>query len=106
LEPAGINTNGHPGSAKDYGPFLISKGFQMVNPHYWVPQAGDVIVFDAFKGNKNHPDGHIEVFDGKSYISDFIQSGFWAGSDYRASQPSFLIYRWGQYDGGYQPSYP
>lgn len=107
LEAGGINTSGYPGAAKDYGPFLLSKGFNTVNPHYWVPQAGDIIVFDPFEtATASHPNGHIEMFDGTDYISDFKQPrGFWPGGSFQSYQPQFTIYRWNGFDPGYEPSY-
>ena len=42
LEAAGMNTTGHPVSAKDYGPFLRKVGFTTVAPEGYVPQLGDI----------------------------------------------------------------
>ena len=42
-----MNTNGRPNSACDYGSFLVSKGFSVVNTDNYI--SGDIAVFDAFK---------------------------------------------------------
>ncbi|NLE04964.1 MAG: RHS repeat-associated core domain-containing protein [Crenarchaeota archaeon] len=96
LEAGGINTNGRPNSAKDYGPFLEGVGFSRVNTtNGYTPLIGDIAVISSFQGkNKNHPYGHIQMYSGSQWISDFIQRGFWPGSDYRSSQPAYKIYRY------------
>jgi hypothetical protein len=38
------------------------------------PEVGDVIVIQDVKG---HPNGHIELYDGKNWVSDFIQQDMW-----------------------------
>lgn len=70
LEAGGASTKGHPVSAKDYGATLTGNGFQALGRDGYVPQKGDVCVFDATPG---HPHGHICVFDGMQWVSDFKQ---------------------------------
>ena len=94
LEAGGINTNGRPGSAKDYDTFLLNKGFNKVSSVNYKPITGDIVVMEAFVGLKKvHPHGHIQMFNGKKWISDFVQKDFWPGSDYRNSQPISTILR-------------
>jgi len=93
LEDGGMKTDGRPVSAKDYGPFLLKKGFKEISGGNDKP--GDIVVFEGFKGPKsNHPDGHIQMYNGNDWVSDFIQTGFWAGSDYREVEPNHKYYRW------------
>ena len=91
MEAAGLDTGDRPrsGDAGDYGPFLLRHGAQTVPPESYVPQVGDVVVFDK---TGQHPYGHIEMYDGQQWVSDFKQHSF---SPYRdaASTPSFTIYR-------------
>jgi len=91
LAAAGIDTADRPqsGDAGDYGPFLLRHGAKTVSPDSYNPQVGDVVVFDK---TSQHPFGHIEMYDGHQWVSDFMQHGF---SPYRNSSatPSFTIYR-------------
>jgi hypothetical protein len=75
-------------SARNYGSSLTAAGFREV---LGGPQRGDVVVIQAIAG---HPDGHMAMFDGHIWISDFRQlHGFYPGPAYRAAQPSYKIYR-------------
>ncbi len=84
------------------GPNLEKGGFVKMNIDYSEALKGDVAVFQPFyksqnpglKLNKDHPYGHMQMFDGKNWISDFKQSDFWAGSDYRCAKPKYQIYRY------------
>ena len=59
----------------------------------WAPgeklQKGDVVVFQPVKG---HPDGHVAMFDGKQWISDYKQDSIYAASPYKNGAP-YVIYR-------------
>jgi len=94
--------------AKDYGPNLLESGFdektkasagQGYPPNKdYRPQAGDVVVIRP--SNSAHPDGHMAMFNGKQWVSDYWQvtttddpTGFWPGASYRTSHPSYVIYR-------------
>ena len=90
LEAAGVNSAGHPVSAKDYGPFLRNRGFATVSHAGYVPQLGDIVVIQH---TSRSADGHIEGFDGTQWISDFVQREFWPGPSFRTEQPSFEIFR-------------
>jgi hypothetical protein len=91
MEAAGLNTADRPqsGDAGDYGPFLMRHGAQTVPSDSYVPQTGDVVVFNK---TDQHPSGHIEMYDGQHWVSDFMQHAF---SPYRdaMSTPPFTIYR-------------
>ena len=91
MEAAGLDTADRPrsGDAGDYGPFLLRHGAKAVPQDSYVPQVGDVAVFDK---TEKHPYGHIEMYDGRQWVSDFMQHSF---SPYRdaAGTPPFTIYR-------------
>jgi glyoxylase-like metal-dependent hydrolase (beta-lactamase superfamily II) len=79
--------------AKDYGPLLEAAGFRQTIGD---PQQGDVIVIQPAPG---HPAGHMAIFDGSIWVSDFKQThagrqGFYPGPAYRQSQPAYKIYRY------------
>jgi RHS repeat-associated protein len=88
FEAGGMNTTGRPVSAKDYGPFLLQKGAQVVpGGDSYEAEKGDVAVFD---GNDARPHGHIQIFTGSQWVSDFKQNNF---SPYRTNVPPSTIYR-------------
>ncbi|MCA1763273.1 MAG: hypothetical protein LC664_09820 [Flavobacteriales bacterium] len=92
LEKGGINTNNHPGSAKDYPDYLREWGFSEVSKANYTPSLGDIRVIQPYTGGNQN--GHINMFNGKDWISDFVENGFWPGPGYRRMKPSYLIFRW------------
>ena len=91
MEAAGLDTADRPqsGDAGDYGPFLLRHGAQTIAQDSYAPKVGDVVVFDK---TNQHPFGHIEIFDGHHWVSDFRQHSL---SPYRdaTDAPPFTIYR-------------
>ncbi len=86
------------GSAMNYGPNLVAAGFQAVpaTEGSYVPQQGDVVVFQATDG---HPHGHIQIHDGSQFVSDFKQNDpLWPSSNpnssWQQNKPSFTVYRY------------
>jgi hypothetical protein len=78
------------GSAKNYGPSLTAVGFMALDES--LPWAvGDVAVIQSFAG---HDDGHMQMYDGTNWVSDFVQRDFWPGQSYRKHQPDFIVYRY------------
>jgi hypothetical protein len=76
--------------AKDYGLSLRASGFREVTSSGPF-RAGDVAVIQSIEG---HPDGHMCMFDGNIWISDFKQfHGFYPSHAYRSKKPSYKIYR-------------
>lgn len=55
------------------------------------PMAGDIVVIQSYTGGSVH--GHIQMYNGTQWVSDFKQSGFWPGSGYRKNEPSYSIFR-------------
>ncbi|EEF3390352.1 hypothetical protein Q8D36_003040 [Salmonella enterica] len=87
---AGGITLGHTYHAKDYGPMLRSAGFTTIGT-YEMPREGDVIIIQPYAGG--NPSGHMAIYDGADWYSDFKQRDMWAGPGYRAARPSYTIYR-------------
>jgi len=93
-------------SAADYGPSLIAAGATIIAsengqdltgkpagfpPAYYDRKIGDIIVFPSFPG---HADGHIAMWDGKNWVSDFVQHTPWPNqSRAKVYGPSYKIYR-------------
>jgi muramidase (phage lysozyme) len=99
IPPARI---GNSASACDYGPSFEAVGFKPVYSYTGsgptdtaiIPgqQAGDVVVIQPIDG---HPHGHIALFNGTSWVSDFIQlRGFYPGQQYRNVKPAYILYRY------------
>jgi hypothetical protein len=75
-------------SAKDYGRSLERDGFvEVTDAHY---RRGDVVVIQPIPG---HPHGHMAMFDGEHWVSDFKQRTLYPGESYRAYKPSYVVYR-------------
>ena len=57
---------------------------------------GDVMVMQPHRGGEQA--GHVAGYDGRYWISDFVQRDFWAGPDYRNQKPrpSYAVYRYWQ----------
>lgn len=92
IEAGGVTLFRHV-SAKDYGSSLLAVGFQTIpsGPSYQ-HRAGDVGIVQPIPG---HPHGHMAMFDGKIWISDFEQwHGLYPGKSYRAAKPPYTIYRY------------
>ncbi|PCE27521.1 cytoplasmic protein [Paraburkholderia acidicola] len=88
-----INAGGvypaHTPLARNYGGPLLAAGFYRVDGNY--PQKGDVVVIQAIP---HHPAGHMAMYDGQIWISDFRQyHGFYPSQSYRDLQPPYQIYR-------------
>lgn len=88
---AGGASPGRTASAEDYGPNLERTGFSPVassaSPAY-TPERGDVVVFGAVPGHRH---GHIAMYDGGQWVSDFRQPGFYPNQSYRGG--SWTVYR-------------
>jgi type VI secretion system secreted protein VgrG len=87
FEAGGVDTNGHPIDAKDWGPTLLKNGATVISPDGYTPQKADVAVF---AGSDAHPHGHITIYDGKQWVSDFKQRNM---SPYRSGTTPVTIYR-------------
>lgn len=91
IQAGGIVIDPHPYSAKDYGPFLTGNGFLPVPANGYVPVKGDVVVIQNYDGGDSN--GHIAMYDGSLWVSDFKQRDIWAGPGYRKAKPALQVYR-------------
>ena len=90
IEHGGLLVQRHT-SAKDYGNSLELDGFVEVgthNDHDY--KKGDVAIIQPIPG---HPHGHMAMFDGHQWVSDFKQRTLYPGPSYRAYAPSYKVYR-------------
>lgn len=94
LEAGGADTKGHPTPAKLYGPTLTRNGFHEIsvdNPGKFPFQQDDIVVIQPTR--HGNPAGHIAGYDGTTWVSDFVQRGFWPGPVYEKEKPSYVVYR-------------
>jgi hypothetical protein len=83
-----------PAQAKDWGLTLLGIGFHEItvgDPDAFGFIKGDIMVMAPHK--RGNPAGHMAGYDGRNWISDFIQRDFWSGPGYRAEMPSYVVYR-------------
>jgi hypothetical protein len=85
-----------PSFANKNGYWLLANGLNMVGyssntdlPKGYTPVKGDIAIFSG-NGPKHHPIGHMEIYDGKQWVSDTKQTGFSPGRTYGGS---VTIYR-------------
>jgi len=95
LEAGGLDTKGHPVYAKNYVAFLKTKGFSSIDSDQYNPvgsaQKGDIAVFENYDGGDKA--GHIQIYTGSGWVSDFQQREFWPGPGYRKYKPKFTVFR-------------
>lgn len=95
VEAGGVTLARHQ-SAKDYGRSLFLVGFQPIElkneKGEQAPlKAGDVAIIQPIPG---HPHGHMTMYNGKIWISDFRQRTMYPGQSYRKHHPPFTVYRY------------
>lgn len=80
LEAGGLDTRNHPESAADYVDYLGKLGFNLIVngygdqlPDEYSPQKGDIVVIGRVGIHKH---GHIAMYNGKQWVSDFRQKSF------------------------------
>jgi len=93
IEAGGIRLDRTP-HAKNYGASLERAGFVRVS----TPRRGDVVVIQAPSSCSREEScfsGHMAIFDGISWVSDYVQRELYPGPRYRQDRPSYYIYRYG-----------
>ncbi len=88
----GVNIYPNPVPAKDYDSYLIKHGFTEISKEDYTPVKGDIAVIQPYPGGK--PYGHICMFGGEIWLSDFAQRDMWSGPQYREQKPSHKLFRW------------
>jgi surface antigen len=91
INAGGLVLSSQPGSAKNYGPPLVKVGYKAQPQTGYVAQVGDIFVMQPSNGPDGH--GHIAMFDGSVWISDFKQRDMWGGPTARKVRPDYVIYR-------------
>ena len=88
----GVISLPYPFYGKDYGPPLIELGFAKIDTENFIPMKGDLAVFQPPTDKK---EGHIQMFNGELWVSDFFQRGpdIYPGKKYRSEKVSYEIFR-------------
>lgn len=80
LDAAGFDTRGHPGAAKDYGPFLERLGFvRLTSDELGERHVGDIRVW---QGPASDRWGHVAMWSGSSWLADFAMQTDLPGSSF------------------------
>jgi len=91
LAAGGVNIDPHPLNAREYKPFLLRFKFTETPEDDFEPQAGDIVVIQPCVGGNSA--GHIAMYSGTEWISDFKQRGIWPGQRYRDQKPPRALFR-------------
>jgi len=90
LAAGGLRPVTWPVPARKWGGTLLALGFTPVTTPNYIPQIGDIAVIQPIKAGG---DGHMEGYDGKNWVSDFVQRDFWPSHQYAHAKPAFVVYR-------------
>lgn len=64
------------GNARDFARTLGKVGFAPVDWQKWSPQPGDILAQQEMPG---HAYGHVSMFSGRLWMSDYLQKNMWGG---------------------------
>lgn len=64
------------GNARDFARTLGKVGFAPVDWQNWKPQPGDILAQQEMPG---HRYGHVSMFSGRLWMSDYLQKNMWGG---------------------------
>ena len=92
IQAGGCPTYFHPASAKEYDVFLPKLGFKEIPITGYKPVKGDIIVIKPPQDQSGHEHGHIAMFNGKIWISDFRQRDTYGGSIYRKKGTDYHLF--------------
>lgn len=73
LQSAGYEFTPQPSAYQYANGTLANAGFVKISNDNYVPQVGDIAVFNRTSKN---PHGHIQIYDGSQWVSDFRQPKF------------------------------
>ena len=93
IQAGGCPTYIHPASAKEYDAFLPKLGFTELSTADYAPIAGDIIVIKPPQNANGHEHGHIAMYNGQKWISDFKQRDMYGGSIYRKKGTEYHLFR-------------
>lgn len=86
IDAGGCPTFFYPGAAAHYADFLDGLGFERIDASS-KRKKGDIVVFGAVRG---HEFGHIAIWDGTHWISDFHQRGLIVNQAYNKADITYF----------------
>lgn len=87
-------------AAKDWLYKLGYLGFEALRFTGWEPQPGDIFVIPAAPG---HPNGHISMYTGAQWISDYVQRDLWGAAIYRKIRKGTLFRHYNRINDSGEP---
>jgi hypothetical protein len=91
LIAGGLNVSPLPFAKQYLGVLGTKYHFQPIGSSNYTPTKGDVSVIQPFPGG--NPAGHICMYSGVQWISDFKQREMYPGSRYIANRPPYQLFR-------------
>jgi len=76
--------------ACDYSWYLPKLGFKAIPTDHYKPRKGDIVVFPKVK---NHMFGHIAMWNGKQWVSDFKQRNIIVAKEYQKADYQIFRYK-------------
>ena len=103
LDAGGVEIRPTIGQAKLFNPALERYGFEKIrlskgvlidnqNCRLYKPELGDIAVIPNVPGGRS--EGHIAMFTGEFWYSDFKQIDMWGGPWYRQVAPDVAIFKY------------
>lgn len=86
IEAGGCPTFLHPQAACEYPDFLLCLDFSEISSTDSI-EIGDIVIFKAVA---NHPYGHIAIWNGTQWISDFRQRNIIVAKEYQSADARFF----------------
>lgn len=77
--------------ARNYGPSLRAAGFNSRGQITTGFSLGDVVVMEPPDGQGS---GHMAMFNGIIWVSDFKQRDIYPGPGYRSKRPAYTVFRY------------
>lgn len=98
VRPIGDTSRGMPdihssGISKEYDTFLPKLGFNSIPLADYKPVKGDIIVIKPPQNQSGHEHGHIAMYNGQKWISDFTQRDMYGGLIYRKNGTEYYLFR-------------
>lgn len=66
--------------ARQYGQNLVAAGFVLLSQDGYIATRGDIVVFQA---SATVPEGHIAMYDGAHWVSDYRQTSMYPGGTWK-----------------------
>lgn len=92
ISAGGVPTYMRPPIASMYVYYLPWLGFEKIEADdlsVYKPKKGDIVVFEAVS---RHPYGHIAMYDGRQWVSDFKQRSIYVNKAYMGENAKWALF--------------